>query len=178
MFLENKSILMSLVINMTANSTQWLQIFSSAYLSLVIVDFLEHGWSILISSFFKARVFHCNSDSISLTQVLDLHPVSNNFRLFSPPRSLFPVYPVRKLTGLISYPYLLWEYWGTCLFVAWWLGLEAGGETGSASFPGIRFPTPSLAWIYSFGTWNPGQPGGCVLEAAAASICFITAGFW
>ena len=125
----------------------------------------------------SSRVFHCNSYSVSLTQVLDLHPVSNNFRLFSPPRSLFPVYPFRKPTGLISYPHLLGEYWGTCLFVAWWRGLEAGAETGSASFSGIRFPTPSLKWIYSFGTWNPGQPGGCVLEAAAALVSFITAGF-
>lgn len=52
----------------------------------------------------SSMVFHCNSYSVSLTQVLDLHPVSNNVRLFSPPRSLFPVYPFRKPTGLISYP--------------------------------------------------------------------------
>ena len=116
--------------------------------------------------------------SIAISIAFHSHTVSNNFRLFSPTRSLFPVYPFRKPTGLISYPYLLGEYWGTCLFVAWWRGLEAGAETGSASFPGIRFPTPSLAWIYSFGTWNPGQPGGCVLEAAAAPVSFITAGFW
>lgn len=50
------------------------------------------------------RVFHCNSYSVSLTQVLDLHPVSNNFRLFSPSRTLFPVYFLRELTGMISYP--------------------------------------------------------------------------
>ena len=133
---------------------------------------------LVYSSFVFLQGFHCNFYSVSFTQVLDLHPVSNNFRLFSPPRSLFPVYPFRKPTGLISYPYLLGEYWGTCLFVAWWRGLEAGGETGSASFSGIRFPTPSLAWIYSFGTWNLGQPGGCVLEADAAPVSFITAGFW
>lgn len=126
----------------------------------------------LFSFRLSSRAFHCNSYSISLTQVLDLHPVSNNFRFFSPSRTLFPLYFLRELTGMISYPYLSGQYWGTCLLVAWWLGLEAGAETGSACFPGIRFSTPSLAWIYSFGTWNPDQPGGRLLEAAGAS------GFW
>ena len=50
---ESKWNLISLVINLTANSIRRLQISTSVYPSLVIVKFAEHSQSILYSSLFR-----------------------------------------------------------------------------------------------------------------------------